>query len=290
MTDLAIQLGYIELETTRPDQWSVFAREVLGLTVTESVADGRTVQLFRSDRQAYRIAVVQGETDTFVRTVYRLGDSQALDAIADRLSTLGATFERADSFTLPSGRRGNECLDVVDPAGNNLRFTWGSPEQGLGPLASPLGISYSPHRLGTLGHVVLVVPDFQASLAFYRDGLGFSVTDFIGDGATQLAFLRCNERHHTVAIQEGEVPRVDHVMLEVADLDDVGIVYDRARRVPGVVVSEMGRHTNDLAVSFYLNTPLEGLEIEFATGGIDVFESRNIEWMERGSVWGHKRP
>lgn len=290
MSDLAIQLGYVELETTRPSDWTRFATEVLGLMVTEVQHEGRATQLIRADHHAYRLAVTEGAQDRVVRTVYQVQNSAGLEAVAKRLSEHDVRFERQESCELPSGRVGNECVDVIDPAGNPLRFTWGAPEQAAGPLTSVAGTTYSKHRLGALGHIVLVVPDFRAALEFYRDALGFKVTDFIGDGSSQLAFLRCNERHHTVAIQEGSDPRVDHIMLEVEDLDDVGIVYGRAQRESGMLVSEMGRHTNDLAVSFYLNTPLPGLEIEFATGGIDVDDSYPTQWLGSGSVWGHRRP
>src|SRR6266478_4279562 len=46
-----------------------------------------------------------------------------------------------------------------------------------------------------LGHVAFFTPDIQRTVAVYERGLGFRVSDWIGDF---LCFMRCNPDHHTV--------------------------------------------------------------------------------------------
>ncbi|GAA0717066.1 VOC family protein [Dactylosporangium roseum] len=289
MFDFALELAFVEIDTTRLGAWKSLAEEVLGLA-TESVdADGRAALLLRADRARYRVVVREADVDRIVRIVYRVGDQAELDRLTRRFEELSIPHGRGSGWPLPTGRPSEAYVDVTDPAGNDLRFTWAVPEESDSALPSS-GITYSDHRLGALGHVVLIVPDLVESVTFYTEVLGFRISDYIGDGPGRLAFLRCNERHHTVAFQAGSTPRVDHLMLEVDDIDDLGCVYDKARALPATVLSEPGRHTNDLAISFYLKTPLEGLEIEFATGGIDVTEPWSVNWHEGGSIWGHKRP
>ena len=49
----------------------------------------------------------------------------------------------------------------------------------------------------TIGHVHLKVADLERSLAFYRDVLGFEVTQKLG---TQAAFLSANGYHHHLGL------------------------------------------------------------------------------------------
>jgi extradiol dioxygenase len=77
------------------------------------------------------------------------------------------------------------------------------------------------------------------------------------------------------------------VMLETRTIDDVGMAIDIARR-NGTLTRELGRHTNDNAVSFYVETP-SGWEIEYGWSGLQVDDE---VWIVRQligptSLWGH---
>jgi 3,4-dihydroxy-9,10-secoandrosta-1,3,5(10)-triene-9,17-dione 4,5-dioxygenase len=78
-----------------------------------------------------------------------------------------------------------------------------------------------------------------------------------------------------------------HLMIEVATLDDVGRALDRCHRRGAPVSSTLGRHANDLMVSFYVQTP-GGFDIEYGTDGRRVDDST---WVSRESttvsLWGH---
>jgi catechol-2,3-dioxygenase len=70
-----------------------------------------------------------------------------------------------------------------------------------------------------VNHVVLGVTDMEASETFYRDQLGFAMTDrFIGG----LSFWYCNANHHTLAF--GQVkdnkPSFNHAAFEMRDRDE----------------------------------------------------------------------
>ena len=53
----------------------------------------------------------------------------------------------------------------------------------------------------TIGHVHLKVSDLERSLAFYRDVLGFEVTQQLG---TQAVFLSANGYHHHIGLNTWE--------------------------------------------------------------------------------------
>jgi catechol 2,3-dioxygenase-like lactoylglutathione lyase family enzyme len=48
-----------------------------------------------------------------------------------------------------------------------------------------------------------MVPDIDAALKFYRDLLGFRITDFMGPPVS-LYFMHVNTRHHSLAIHRCE--------------------------------------------------------------------------------------
>ena len=140
-----------------------------------------------------------------------------------------------------------------------------------------------------MGHVVLFVPDAEAALDFYRGVLGFRRSDFIVWGPeSSIHFLRCNARHHSVALlQVGDFSGVQHMMFEMASLDQVGCALDRARAQGVTVSTDLGRHRNDRMVSFYMQGP-SGFDVEIGWGGIRVGD----DWVENefvgaGDLWGH---
>ena len=80
-------------------------------------------------------------------------------------------------------------------------------------------------------------------------------------------------------------------MLEVDQLDDVGLAYDRAIAAGLPIAMTLGKHPNDKMTSFYVRSP-SGFEIEFGTGGrlMDMNENAPAGHYDAMSIWGHKPP
>jgi catechol 2,3-dioxygenase-like lactoylglutathione lyase family enzyme len=70
-----------------------------------------------------------------------------------------------------------------------------------------------------LGHVVIGTTDFDATAAFFRDGLGFKASDYIKDAG---AFLRCSTDHHNVLVLRAPVVFPHHSSWQVDDIDEIG--------------------------------------------------------------------
>lgn len=70
-----------------------------------------------------------------------------------------------------------------------------------------------------LGHVVIGTTDFDATTAFFRDGLGFMASDYIKDNG---AFLRCSTDHHNVLVLRAPVVFPHHSSWQVDDIDEIG--------------------------------------------------------------------
>jgi len=137
-----------------------------------------------------------------------------------------------------------------------------------------------------MGHVVLQVADLADALRFYTEMLGFRLSDQLG---RVLYFLRCNARHHSVALADiGGEPRMLHVMLEVGSLEDVGCTLDLCLD-RGIEASTIGLHANDRVTSFYIRSP-SGFEVEYGWNGLLVDESTwTPTTIDRPTIWGHRQ-
>ena len=112
-----------------------------------------------------------------------------------------------------------------------------------------------------LNHVVLNVRDQTASEEFYREALGFKLTDrFIGG----LSFWACNANHHTLAFGEARdgVPTFHHAAFEMRDWQEwiKAVFYAGERGIPRAWGP--GRHLFGNNLFSYYKDP-EGNTVEY---------------------------
>lgn len=110
-----------------------------------------------------------------------------------------------------------------------------------------------PVRPRKLGHAVLGTTDFAATTAFFRDGLGFRVSDLMGDFG---AFLRCSTDHHNVLVLAAPVSFLHHTSWQVDDVDNVGRgATAMLQGHPERHVWGLGRHHAGSNFFWYLKDP-----------------------------------
>ncbi|GHG29669.1 VOC family protein [Streptomyces filamentosus] len=289
-------LGYLRLETTRPDEWRRYTLDLLGMAeASGSTADAL---LLRLDDRAYRIEIRTGGSDRLLAAGWELAGARALaDAVAE-LEAAGVAVKTADAAECAE-RRVQGLLHLTDPCGNPLELYWGQAQDHT-PLATPYGNRFVTGDLG-LGHVVLPVPDTGAALDFYEDLLGFQLRDSmklppqaVPTAAEQrdfhwMHFLSPNRRHHSLGLYPGALPPgIVHFMVELETLDDVGLGLDRMHAAGVPIASSLGRHTNDRMVSFYAQAP-GGFQVEYGWDGLVVDPATWVaKEITADSVWGHR--
>jgi 2,3-dihydroxybiphenyl 1,2-dioxygenase len=287
------QLGYLGLEVSDLERWQAYAAEVLGLAPNGTDPDGTL--FLRMDENHHRIALHPGARDDIAYAGWEVKDEAALRAVADRLARQGVAVTRGTPAEA-AARRVMDLVKTLDPNGVAVEVYWGALIQAERPFVSPRAIAgFEAGRLGA-GHIVLSVDDYEASLRFYRDGLGLLISDYIeldmgGAGTTKVAFLHCGPRHHSLALAQFPAPkRLHHFMLQLRDMDDVGATYDACADKGVPITSTMGRHTNDRMTSFYMQTP-SGFLVEYGHGGrlIDD-ECWEVHVHRAPSLWGHRAP
>jgi extradiol dioxygenase len=274
--------GYVGFETAQIERWSHFGPAVLG-AMLGGVQSGGSTSL-RLDERAMRIALIPSDAERLGFIGWEVADAEALATLKHRLADTDWSLRDADPDEL-AARQVEGMAWTTDPASSRVEFFHGAAEASV-PFTPGRPISgFLTGDLG-LGHLVLQAADPTATVAFYRDVLGFRLSDRLSDA---LYFLGCNPRHHSVGIANiGGDPRVLHLMLEVLNIDDVGRAFDLCVD-EGIRASMIGLHENDRMTSFYITTP-SGFEIEYGWHGLLVDDNTwTTGVIDRPSVWGHRQ-
>jgi 3,4-dihydroxy-9,10-secoandrosta-1,3,5(10)-triene-9,17-dione 4,5-dioxygenase len=294
MTPIA-SLGYLRIESADVAAWREFGVRVLGMV--EGRGPDADALYLRMDEFPARLVVVPGGQDRLLASGWEVPGESELAEVGRALDEAGVAVKAGTPAELAE-RRVAQLLRFDDPAGNALEVFCGAALEHR-PAVSAYGNRFVTGLLG-MGHVVLPASDTDAALRFYTDVLGFRLRDSMrmppelfglpaGGPPLWMRFLGCNPRHHSLALAPFPAPvGIVHLMVEVASLDDVGRAMDRCVKRGAPVSATLGRHANDLMVSFYVATP-GGFDIEYGTDGRLVDDA---VWVSREttaiSLWGHR--
>jgi 2,3-dihydroxybiphenyl 1,2-dioxygenase len=288
--DSVSELGYLGIGVSDVALWLHMAASIFGMEVVRG--DDKERSYLRLDALHHRLELHRSERDDLEFAGWEVPDAKTLDRVAGQLENGGVKVEAGSRDE--ADRRGViGLIKCIDPTGLPTEIFFGRPINSV-PFHASRPISGFKTDGEGLGHFVLQVPRLDASVRFYRDLLGFRVSDFTDvqtpAGTLRLAFLHCNTRHHSIAFIEapGAPKRLHHIMLEGNSLADVGTGRDLclAQGVP--IVVDLGCHMNDRMVSFYMATP-SGFALEYGWGGRSIDEATwQVEhYSSVDSIWGH---
>jgi len=253
---------------------------------------------FASADGGEQLALVEASRRCVVEIGLGVDDPEDLDRLDAQLGASGAAVKR-DGGDLVSvdpgtgvGVRVGVAPAIAPP--NEPRAPTNSPGRAerIDVRAAAIDLE-PPVRPSKLAHVVLVSPNAEATRRFFLEGLGFKLSDRVGDA---ISFMRCSTDHHNVAVQAGPVSFLHHAAWELADPAEIGrgaqrmVEVDAARHVWG-----LGRHYIGSNFFWYLRDPA-GNFAEY-TCDVDVI-SDGEKWapgvFEMGKValftWGPPPP
>jgi catechol 2,3-dioxygenase len=134
------------------------------------------------------------------------------------------------------------------------------------------------HPQARIGHVHLKVADLERALGFYRDVLGFEVTQRMGEGA---AFLSAGGYHHHIGLNTWESQAGTAPAAGATGLYHLAIVYptraelaDALRRLVRAGVPLEGAADHGVSEALYLRDP-DG-------NGVELYWDRPREEWPRG--------
>ncbi|MCY1270799.1 3-methylcatechol 2,3-dioxygenase [compost metagenome] len=287
-------LAYVVFNASDLDAWEAFATGILGLQTGSRTPEALHL---RMDQREQRVILERGAEDDLAALGWEFDSHGELAAyVADlRAKDVDVIEAGAD---LRRARKVEQLYFCLDPIGLRHEFSYGPQQAPLAkPFHSPLlvGGGFQTGDLG-VGHAFVVAVDAEESVRFYTEKLGLRISDYIRDShsipglAIDGVFMHTRTgRHHSLATAAiPSAKKINHLMIEVQSLDDVGLAFDRVRAAQVPVIMEIGHHPNDRMLSFYVATP-SGFGIEYGWGGV-VIDDAN--WTVRNysqlSDWGHR--
>jgi 2,3-dihydroxybiphenyl 1,2-dioxygenase len=284
MLMLVQSLGYVGVRAKDIDDWSGYGTRLLGL---QTVDKSRATLALRMDDRKQRLIVNADGGEGIGFFGWEVADAAALDRLGAHLADRGIDVARG-ARALAEERHVADLIVAADPLGNRLEFFHGA-ETAADPFVP--GRNISGFRTGPLGlgHVVLHVERVDEVMPFYREVLGFRLSDYFLR-PYEIYFLHVNPRHHSIAFAATGKKAVHHMMMELFSFDDVGQGYDLAGGEEGRIAVSLGRHCGDFVTSFYTWNP-SGFMIEYGWGAreIDPATWKASERKEGPSLWGHER-
>ncbi|MFJ9180613.1 VOC family protein [Streptomyces sp. NPDC102360] len=205
-----------------------------------------------------QLSIVHAPTRRLIEVRIGVDDPDDLAAAAFRLARIGIVGERQGTALTAYDKATSvrAVLEVVPRLTQPILPA--TPYNGPGRIERPGSrapgiLRAAPVQPRKLGHAVVGTPDFEATTAFFRDGLGFKASDYIkGEGA----FLRCSTDHHNILVLNAPVAFLHHTSWQVDDIDDVGrgatamLEGNPERHVWG-----LGRHHAGSNFFWYLKDP-----------------------------------
>jgi 2,3-dihydroxybiphenyl 1,2-dioxygenase len=279
-----IALGYVGVSARDLGDWRKYGARHLGFQVVDR-AKGSVA--FRMDDRTQRV-IAEADGGQGVKFLgWEVADASELDAIAARIEKAGIRVARGER-ALADERRVAELIVLHDPLGFRVEIFHGA-EVASEPFKP--GRNISGFRTGPLGlgHVVMTVERIDEVVQFYREVLGFSLSDYY-DRPFPARFLHVNGRHHSLAFVQTGKTATHHMNVELMSFDDVGQGLDLALAEEGRLAVTLGRHAGDYMTSFYTHTP-SGFMVEYGWGGkaIDPATWVATERTIGPSLWGHER-
>lgn len=214
--------------------------------------------VFATRNGGEQLEIVHAPTRRLVELTVAADDPDDITAITARLTRLGLAIQHDGT-----------SVSAVEPITGTLVRVQVRPRIVIEPAVSPTPYNgpgridrwgrapfltrTHPVRPRKLGHAVLGSTDLETTMKFFTDGLGFKVSDYMGDKA---AFLRCSVEHHNVLVMAAPVNFMHHTSWQVDDVDEVGRgAHTMLENNPERHIWGLGRHHAGANFFWYLKDP-----------------------------------
>ena len=264
----AVDLAYGRLRSPDLDKQEEF------LTAFGMVRADRTKNALymRGTDPAHHLHVTELGEPKFVGIAFHAGSLEDLEKLA--------RVEGASPIEEIDEPGGGKRVRLTDPDGYQIEIIHGMEQLPKIPLNRPpvntgedktqrrnalyyKGVERGPSHVKRFGHFVLMTPNFEKMLGWYRDTLGFRCSDDVyADSKDNIvgSFNRLDRGddyvdHHAFFCIRGDKSGLNHFSYEAADIDDIMIGHEHMKSKGYEHFWGIGRHSLGSQVFDYWGDP-----------------------------------
>jgi catechol 2,3-dioxygenase-like lactoylglutathione lyase family enzyme len=270
----------VELVASNIDEAARFYETVWNLKRVEARNDAH---YFRGTCAYHHIlALHRGAQPAVVRIVFDVADRHGIDALHRAIAAAGCAASAPAPLAVAGGGYGFGCKD---PDGRNLGFVCATADHADG--------GDEPDRPRKIVHVNLNARDFDGSLGFFVNTLGFRVID----ENAPLTFLHgANADHCSIVLAKTDLPTLNHIAFDLPEIDSVMRGMGRLKDHGYPIEWGPGRHGPGDNVFAYFCGPDE-VPLEYAAEVLQIddgYTPRGSEYWKfspgRSEQWGITAP
>lgn len=246
-----VRLAHVGLNTQDLSKQAEFYNDRWGL---ERVDEFGGEMFFRADGPDHHVLTLHdvGRAGGLHHLALEVASTDDIERAHEQLLARGVEIVTSPTQELEPGVR--KALRFRDPDGFLVELV-----AGVEGVSDPF--AHQEVKPRALNHVVLSVASLETSEGFYRDLLGFKLTDrFVGG----LSFWACNTNHHSLAFAEARdgAPAFHHAAFEMRDWQEwiKAVFYAGERGIPRAWGP--GRHLFGNNLFSYYRDP-EGNTVEY---------------------------
>jgi catechol-2,3-dioxygenase len=190
-------------------------RWCLQFGLTERARDARRAELSCGD-EPLALELIAGGDPGFHHVAYELARECSVDDALAHLRAHDVDAQVVDGH-----------VELADLEGNQVHLLpYAPPPSRLVEHARPAGELPVGHPR-RLGHVNFLTARIREQAAWYQEALGFTLTDWLGEGGV---WLRLGYEHHEMALVDKGYSHLHHFALDVVDIGQMRAALDHLGR------------------------------------------------------------
>lgn len=246
-------MEYARIRVPDLDDTVRFLQYHVGLQLEGHDADHAYLRADSEHHSIELLAAPELDVSETVAIGFSVEDDATLDDLEERVRAAGLEVLPLDERQRRLVARG---FGVADPNGLVVEL-----------FTEPLEYAEAPMielRPLDLVHPFLHTTDYEGTLRFYTEVLGFLASDHIEHSTS---FLRCEDRyHHSLAISKADEFQVAHLCFMMKSFDHVMRMRARAFYKDLHVPSDIVNHSASTSIAFYIQEPTHGPRYELCDG------------------------